>query len=91
MVLLGGLSCCRATLPWLWFGVNGLLTLNVAAEAKAHGRKRLFAEGLLLPRGETGVERRGDHVRRDRFLDRDLDRPATLSRILDEAGEITRR
>ena len=42
MVLLGGLLCCRATLPWLWFGVNGLLTLNAAAEAKAHGRKRLL-------------------------------------------------
>ena len=38
MVLLGGLLCCRATLPWLWFGVNGLLTLDVAADAKAHPR-----------------------------------------------------
>ena len=58
------------------------------AEAEAHGREHLFAEGVLLPRAETGVERRGEHIGRDRFLDRGLDRPAALAGILDEAREI---
>ena len=60
----------------------------MSAEAQAHGREHLFAEGVLLPRAEAGVERRREHVGRDRFLDRGLDGPATLARILDEAGEI---
>ena len=64
------------------------MTLDVPAEAEAHGREHLFAEGMFLPRAETGVERRGDHIRRNRFLDRGLDRPAALARILDEAGKI---
>ncbi len=78
MVLLGGLLRCRVTLRFsrLWFGVNGLLTLDVPAKAEAHGREHLFSEGVLLPRSEPGVERRGDHVRRHRFLKRGLDGPA---------------
>ena len=72
---------------WLWFGIGGLLTLDVPAEAEAHGRENLFAERVLLPRAEAGVERRGQHVRRDRFLDRGLDGPAALAGILDVAGE----
>src|ERR1700691_980923 len=89
MVLLGGLRYGRVTLRIfrLWCGVDGFLTLDVTPEAEAHGREHLFAESVLLPRSETGVERRGDHIRRDRFLDRGLDRPTTLTRILDEAGE----
>src|SRR6185312_11925237 len=89
MVLLGGVLWCRVTLRvfWLRFRVNGLLTLEVSAEAEAHGREHLFAEGVLLPRTEASVERRGKHVRRDRFLDRGLDGPATLARILNEAGK----
>src|SRR6185437_12440778 len=90
MALLRGVPCRRADLrpcrPWL--GVDGLAALDVPAKAEAHGREHLFPEGVLLPRAEAGIERCGEHVRRDRFLDRGLDRPATFARILDEAGEI---
>ncbi len=71
----------------LWFGINGPAALDVPAEAEAHGRQHLFAEGVLLARAEAGVERRGQHVGRHRFLDRGLDGPAALAGILDEAGE----
>src|SRR5580700_3329314 len=73
---------------WLWFGVDRLLTLDVAAEAKAHGREHLFAEGMLLPRAEPGEQRRRDHIRWDRLLDRGLHRPSAFARVLNEAGEI---
>src|SRR6185312_11865830 len=90
MALLRGVPCGRAALrpcrPWL--GVDGLAALDVPTEAEAHGREHLFAEGVLLPRAESGIERRGEHIRRDRFLDRGLDRPAPLAGILDEAGEV---
>src|SRR3984893_2066266 len=90
MALLFGVPRRRVTLRLrrLWFGVNGLVTLDVAAEAEAHGRQHPFPEGVLLPRAEPCIERRGEHVRRDRLLDRGLDGPATLAGILDEAGEI---
>src|ERR1700680_3625675 len=79
MALLCGVLCRRRPL---------LLALDVPAEAKAHGREHLFAEGVLLPRAEPGEQCRSDHIRRDRFLDCGLDGPATLARILDEAREI---
>ena len=60
----------------------------MSAETEAHGREHLFAEGMLLPRAEPGVQRRGEHVGRYRFLDRGLDRPAALARILDEARKV---
>ena len=60
----------------------------MAAEAEAHGREHLFAEGVLLPRAEPGVQRRGEHIGRHRLLDRGLDGPAALAGILDEAREI---
>ena len=68
MVLLDGLRYDRVTLRslWPWFGVNGLLTLDVATETVAHGRGHPFAESMLLPRAETGVERRGRVRIRDR-------------------------
>ena len=90
MALLGGVRCRRVALQilGLWFGVDGLVSLDVAAEAEAHGREHLFAERVLLPRAETGEQRRREHVRRHRFLDRGLDRPAALAGILHEAGEI---
>ena len=84
MALLGCVPRRRVTLQilWLWLGVSRLLTLDMAAEAEA------FAGGMLLPRAETGVERRRDHVSRNRFLDRGLNRPAALAEILDQAGEL---
>src|SRR5580693_3677720 len=90
MALLFGVPCRRGTLRLcrLWLGVNGLVTLDVPTEAEAHGRQHPFPEGVLLPRAEPCIERSGEHVRRDRFLDRGLDGPATLAGILDEAGEI---
>ena len=63
----------------LWFGIDRLLTLNMPAEAEAHGREHLFAEGMLLPRPEAGEKRGSNHIRRNRFLDRSLDRPATFT------------
>src|SRR6266851_5569690 len=90
MTLLRGAFSRRATLRSfrLWLMIDGLLTLDVSAEAEAHGREHLFAERVLLPRAEAHVERRSEHVRRNRFLDCCLDRPATLAGILDEAGEV---
>src|ERR1019366_6635008 len=60
----------------------------MSAEAESHGREHLFAEGMLLPRAEAGVQRRGKYVGRDRFFDRGLDGPAALAGILDKTGEI---
>ena len=54
----------------------------MAAKAEAHGRQHLFAEGVLLPRAEAGVQRGGEHIGRHRFLDRGLDGPAALAGIL---------
>src|SRR5580692_3785730 len=89
-VLLGGLLCCRLVLRIfsLWLRVNGFLTFDVPTEAVAHGRQHLVPKTMLLPRAETGVERRGNHVCWDRFLNRGFDRPAALTRILDVPGEI---
>ncbi len=63
--------------------------LDMAAEAEAHGRQHFLAESLLLPRAEAGVERGGQHIGRNRFLDRRLDGPAALAGILDKAGEMS--
>ncbi len=64
---------------------SGGLRLDMSAEPEAHRREHLVAERMLLPRSETGKERRRDHMRRHRFLDRGLDRPAPLAGILNEA------
>ena len=90
MALLSGVLCRRMTLRLfrVRFGVNGLATLDVAAEAEPHRRKHLFSEVVLLPRAESGVKRGGQHVRRDGLLDRGLDGPTALAGILDVAGEI---
>ena len=70
----------------LALGSNGLLTLDVSTEAEAHGRKHLFAEGMLLPRAETGVERRGDHIRGDRFRQPERVWISACSRLSHPAG-----
>ena len=64
------------------------MALDMSAETEAHRRENLFAEGVFLPRAETGVKRRGEHMGRDRFLDRGLDGPAALAGILDKTREI---
>src|SRR5665213_2414269 len=97
-IRLGGLSGtalrrdvrCRQVILRLcrfWFRVNGFVSLDVSTESEPHGREHLFPEGVLLPRAESGIERRGEYVGGDRFLDRGLDGPAPLARILDKAGE----
>src|SRR5579864_949566 len=90
MALLCGVPCRRMALRpcRLWLGIDWFAALDMPAEAEAHRREHLFREGVLLPRAESGVERRGEHIRRDRFLDRGFDRPAPLAGILDEAGEV---
>ena len=70
----------------LWLGIHGLFTFNMAAEAKAHGREHLFAEGMLLPRAETGVERRGDHIRGNRFRQPERVWISACSRLSHPAG-----
>src|SRR6185312_11584371 len=67
---------------------TGLGRLDMSAEAEAHGREHLLAERMGLARAEAGIERGGEHLRRDGLLDRRLDGPATLAGILHEAGEI---
>src|SRR5579864_3261257 len=71
----------------LRFGVNGLITLDMPAEAETHRREHLFSEVMLLPRAESGVQRCGEYVCRNRLLDRGLDGPATFAGILDITGE----
>ena len=72
----------------LWLGIDRFLAFDMSAEAEAHGREHLFAERVLLPRTESGVQRRGEHVGGDRLLDRGLDGPAALAGILDKTREV---
>src|SRR5665213_126396 len=90
MALFRGVLCHRMGLPFFRFRfrISGLLTLYVTTETEPHRRQHLFSEVMLLPRAESGVKRDGQHVRRDRFLDRSLDGPATLAGILDVPGEL---
>src|SRR6516164_2593977 len=52
---------------------------DVAAELAPHRREHFLGERVLLARPEPGVQRRGQHVSRDRLLDRGHDRPAALA------------
>src|SRR5689334_5429259 len=61
------------------------LGLDVPPESLAHGGKDLLREGVLTARAEARIERGGENVRRNRFLDRGLNGPAALAGILDEA------
>src|SRR5665213_2640638 len=90
MTLLRGVLCRRVALRlcWLRFRVNGLVTLDVPAKAKAHSREHFFSESMFLSRAKSGVERQGEYVRWHRFLDRGFDGPAALAGILNKAGEI---
>ena len=57
VLLLCGILCRRMALRFFRsrFGINGFAALDVSAEAEAHGREHLFAEGVLLPRAESSV------------------------------------
>ena len=86
MTLLGrvlGRGSLRSTRLWFW--INRLSTLNMAAEAEAHRGKHFLSEGVILPRAETGEQRSRDHFGWHRFFDGGLDRPSAFARILDEA------
>src|SRR5271165_4907900 len=73
-----------------FFALSSLLLLSrarlyVPAELLPHGRQHLLRESMLLPGPEAHVERRSQHLRRYRFIDRSLNRPAAFARILHEA------
>ena len=61
------------------------------AEAEAHRRQHLLGEGVLLARAEAHEQRGREHVGRHRLLDRRLDGPAALARVLDDAREVLER
>ena len=60
----------------------------MAAELVPHGREDLLGVGVILPRAEAGVERRGEHVGRDGLLDGGHDGPAALAGVLHDAGVV---
>src|SRR5450432_486258 len=60
--------------------------LDVAAEAEAHRRQQLFAEGVVAARAEAGEQRRRQHIRRHRLLDRRVDGPAAFAAVGDRAA-----
>src|SRR5437868_6456181 len=64
---------------------------NVAAELLPHCRQNLFREGVLLARAEADIERRGQHVGRNGFVDSSVDGPAAFPGILHEAGVVRER
>ena len=55
---------------------------DMAAEFVAHGRQQLLAETVVDAGAEAGIERRGDHRRRHRFVDRRIDGPAAFAGII---------
>src|ERR1051326_5003143 len=48
---------------------------DMAAELRAQRRQDLFREGVIAARAEADVERRGEDVRGNRFLDCRVDGP----------------
>src|SRR5512143_1594127 len=67
------------------------LRLLVAAKTGTHRRENLFGEGMVLARAEAGEQRRGQHFRRHRFVDRRVHGPASLAGIFHEAGIFRQR
>src|SRR5438445_738651 len=61
--------------------------LDVSSELLAHRRQHLLGERMILPRAEPHVKGRCENVRGHGFFEGRLYRPATLARILHEAGE----
>src|SRR5262245_21902998 len=61
--------------------------LDMAAKFEAHRGQEPIAETVLLPGAESRKERGCKDIGRYRFLDRRIDRPASLSRILDLTGK----
>src|SRR5262245_24542477 len=64
------------------------LLLEVAAEAESHGRLDLLGEVGLASRREAAVERRAQHGRRHRLVDRGDDRTASLAGVGHATGEL---
>src|SRR5690242_13805986 len=62
---------------------SGGLRLDMATEAFAHRGEQPQSKGIA--RTETRIEGGGEDIGRDRFLDRRMDRPASLTGILDIA------
>src|SRR6202035_1922070 len=60
-------------------------------EFLAHGGKNLLSESMLLARPETGEERGGKHIDRNRFIDRRLDCPSPFTRVLNKSGVLRKR
>src|SRR5579864_761282 len=58
---------------------------DVSTKFLPHCGKHLLRKRMLLPRAETHEQRRGQHIRWHRFVDRCLDRPAAFARILHES------
>src|ERR1019366_3735426 len=88
-----GCSAVSAMNRVLWIDIGneprlrGLLCLvcalfHVSAELLSHGGKHLLGEGMLLPRPEAHVQSGSQDIRRHRFVECRLDRPAALARIL---------
>src|SRR5262245_930048 len=65
--------------------------LDVAAELLAHRGEHLLGEGVLLARTEAHEERGRQDVGRHPGVDRLLDRPPPLPRVLDDPRVLVER
>ena len=68
----------------LWGGgISGrgllLAAFLVSAELLAHGRQQFLGERVVLAGPEAGVQRGGQHIGRNRFFNRCLNRPAAFA------------
>src|SRR5271156_447004 len=66
---------------------NLVLFLEVSAELVAHRGKQFVREVCSAARSEAFVERRGQHVRRNAFVDCSVDSPSALARVGDAAAK----
>ena len=59
---------------------------DMPAESFTHGGKHLLGKGVFLPRAEPGVERGGENICRNTFLQSRLDRPPSFAGVFHEAA-----
>ncbi len=80
----------RALCPLASTGRRGThrCLLVVTAELLAHRGEHLVGEVVVSARGETLIQRRGQHRRRHPLIDRRDRGPAALAGIRDAAGEV---